>query len=148
VIFLRVRGYLASFFLGRCGIDLRLGRNISFYNPSKLWIGSHVYLAYGCVCLAGEQPISIGDQVIMGPYCVLASSNHTCDAGSFRYGEPESAPITIKKGSWLGAHVVVTSGSTVGQGSLIAAGAIVVGSLPDRVMAGGVPAKVIKAIRE
>ena len=65
VIFLRLRGLLASFFLGECGDDLRLGRNVTFYNPSKIRIGSHVYLAYGCLCLAGDQPISIGDEVII-----------------------------------------------------------------------------------
>jgi acetyltransferase-like isoleucine patch superfamily enzyme len=146
VIFLRLRGYLASHFIGTCGADLRLGRNLTFYNPSKIKIGSHVYLAYGCVCLAGDQPISIGDEVIMGPYCVLASNNHSCQAGSFRYGKPESAPIVIESGSWLGAHVVVTAGSIVGKGVLVAAGAVVVSTLPDSVVAGGVPSKVIKVL--
>lgn len=80
----------------------------------------------------------------MGPYCVLASNNHSRQAGSFRYGKPESAPIVIKRGSWLGAHVVVTAGSTIGQGVLVAAGAIVAGNLPDDVAAGGVPAIPIK----
>jgi len=148
VIFLRLRGFLASPFLGKCGMDLRLGRNISFYNPSKIEIGSHVYLAYGCVFLAGTQSILLGDEVIMGPYCVLASNNHTLQKGSFRYGIPESAAIAVGRGVWLGAHVIVTAGSKIGRGVLVAAGAVVTRNIPDNTLAGGVPVRVIKAFVE
>ena len=146
VIFLRLRGFLASKFFGECGEDLRLGRNVSFYNPGKISLGSHIYMAFGCLYIAGDKPISIGDEVIMGPYCVLASNNHTALGNSFRYGKPESAPIVIKAGCWLGAHVVVTAGSIIGHGVLVAAGAVVTGSIPDRVLVGGMPAKVIKEL--
>ncbi len=147
-VFLRLRGSLARLFLGKCGTDLRLGRNTSFYNPSKIEIGSHVYLAFGCVLLAGTQPISVGDEVVMGPYCVLASENHTRQNGSFRYGYPQPGVIVVGRGSWLGAHVVVTSGSKIGLGALVAAGAVVAGTLPDNVLAGGIPAHIIKALVE
>lgn len=148
VIFLRLRGFWATPFLGKCGVDLRLGRNISFYNPSKIEIGAHVYLAYGCVFLAGAQPIILGDEVILGPYCVLASDNHTRQENSFRYGIPESAPVIVGRGVWLGAHVVVTAGSKIQSGALIAAGAVVTENIPDNALAGGVPAHVIKTFVE
>lgn len=148
VIFLRLRGFLAGLFLSKCGMDLRLARNISFYNPSKIEIGAHVYLAYGCVFIAGEQPISLGDEVLLGPYCVLASNNHTHYKGSFRYGKPESAPIVVGHGSWLGSHVVVTAGSNIGSYTLVAAGAVVTGNIPDHVFVGGVPARIIKSLVE
>lgn len=144
VFFLRLRGFLSKPFLARCGDDLRLGRNVSFYNPSNIHIGSHVYLAFGCVLLAGTQPISLSDEVIMGPYCVLASNNHTLHEGSYRYGNPESAAIAVGRGVWLGAHVVITSGSIINEGTLIAAGAVVTGNIPENVIAGGVPARVIR----
>ena len=148
VIFLRLRGFLARLFLGKCGVDLRLARNISFYNPSKIEIGSHVYLAFGCVFLAGAKTISLGNEVSIGPYCVLTSENHTRQNGSFRYGLTQHGDICIKHGSWLGAHVIVTAGSSIGQGTLVAAGAVVTGIIPDNTIAGGVPACVIKAIGE
>ena len=148
VIFLRLRGSLAGLFLGRCGKDLRLGRYLSFYNPSKIEIGSHVYLAYGCVLLAGNQPVCVGDEVTTGPYCVLASENHTRKNNSYRYGAPEAAPIFIESGVWLGAHVVVTAGVVVGRGTLVAAGAVVTKDLPENVLAGGTPACVLKSFNE
>jgi acetyltransferase-like isoleucine patch superfamily enzyme len=144
VIFLRLRGFLTGLFLGKAGEDLRLARNISFYNPSKVEVGAHVYLAYGCVFISGEQPIVLGDEVLLGPYCVLASNNHTHYKGSFRYGKSESATTVVGSGSWLGSQVVVTAGSKIGSDTLVAAGAVVAGAFPDHVLLGGVPARIIK----
>ncbi len=148
VVFLRLRGNLARLFFGKCAKDLRLGRNLSFYNPSKIEIGAHVYIAYGCVILAGDYSIRLSDEVVMGPYCVLASENHTRQMGSFRYGLPQSAPILVGRGSWLGAHVTVTAGSKIGAGTLVAAGAVVAGEIPNNALAGGVPARIIRVFAE
>lgn len=143
VTFLRLRGWLASWFLGSCGKNLRLGRNITFYNPSRISIGSDVYIAYGCWFMAGEQ-ISISDGVIFGPYCVIVSSNHSRSEQSFRYGTPVIEPIQIECGAWVAAHVTVTAGATVGRGTLIAANSVVRGEIPDNVLAAGQPARIVK----
>ena len=144
VFFLRLRGWLSRPFFGKCGSDLRLGRNLTFYNPANLEIGAHVYLAYGGVFLAGNERITIGDEVVVGPYCVLVTENHSRLDGSYRFGRLKPGPIAIRSGSWLGAQVVVTAGSVVGVGSLVAAGAIVTGEFPSNCMLGGVPARKIK----
>ena len=145
VIFLRLRGFLARPFLGKCGKNFRLGRNITFYNPSKISVGRDVYIAYGCWFMAGER-ITVGDGLLFGPYCVVVSSNHQRVAGSYRFGTSKQAPISIGFGSWVGAHVTITAGSSIGKGSLVAAGAVVNGVFPDNAMLGGVPAKVIKLL--
>jgi acetyltransferase-like isoleucine patch superfamily enzyme len=143
VLFLRLRGRLVKPFLGSCGVDLRLGRNVCFYNPSFIHLGSNVYIAYGCWFMGGDH-ITIGDEVLFGPYCVVVSANHTQLNGSFRYGEPERAPITVGNGSWLAAHVTLTAGSRIGNGVLVAAGAVVKDEIPSHVLVGGAPARVIK----
>jgi acetyltransferase-like isoleucine patch superfamily enzyme len=145
VIFLRIRGWLAHWFVRKSGDDLRLARNITFYNPSSISLGSHVYIAYGCVLLCVEN-IFIDDEVMLGPYCVVVSGNHVRYAGSFRYGPDQLIPIRIGAGAWLGAHVVVTAGAQIGQGTLIAAGAVVNGEIPSDCMAGGMPARIIKEL--
>ena len=145
VIFLRLRGFLARPFLGNCGKNLRLGRNITFYNPSKIKIGRDVYIAYGCWFMAGGS-ISVGNEALFGPYCAVVSSNHQRIGGSFRYGEPIHAPISVGFGSWVGANVTLTAGSSIGKGSLVAAGAVVSGVFPDNTMLGGVPACGIKSL--
>lgn len=143
VIFLRLRGWLAKHFLGSCGQDLRLGRGIVVYNPINVKLGSHVYLAYGSVLLANDF-IVIEDEVMLSPYVVIVSDNHSRELGSFRYGKPKLAPVWIKRGVWVGSHAVITAGVTIGEGSLVGAGAVVTRDIPDHVMAGGVPARVIK----
>jgi maltose O-acetyltransferase len=100
VPFLRLRGWLAACFLGSCAGDLRVGRNVYIYNPAQLRVGRSVYLAWGTVMLGGDL-ITIGDEVMVGPYCVLGSSDHTSLDGSFRYAVPRRAPIVVGKGSWL-----------------------------------------------
>lgn len=135
VIFLRLRGLLFSFFLGSCGKDFRCGRKVTFYNPINIHIGSHVYIAYGC-WINGADRITLEDEVLLGPYCILAASNHTRIGQSFRYGRTKSAPILVKKGSWLGAQVILLAGSQVGIGSVIAANTLVRGIVPDNVIYG------------
>lgn len=145
--FLQLRGALARPFFGSCGCNLRLGRNLCFYNPSVIKLGRDVYVAYGSWFMGGEE-ICIGDEVLIGPYCVVASSNHTRSEGSFRYGKSDQVSIDIHPGCWLASHVTVTAGSTIGKGALIAAGSVVTGVIPADVIAGGTPAHTLRELRE
>jgi len=145
VVFLHWRGFLVRPFLGSCGRNLGVGRNVVFYNPALIHIGHDVHISYGCLFLATDH-IWIEDQVMFGPYCVLNSGDHTRIAGSFRFGESNLAPITIEKGAWLGAHVVVTAGVTVGHGALLAANAVATRDVSSDSLFGGVPAKAIKSL--
>ena len=147
VLFLRLRGALIRPFLGSCGANLRLGRNITFYNPANIHIGRDVYIALGC-WLNGNERIDIGDEVLFGPYCCVVTSNHTRLNGSFRFGESRKAPIKIKRGAWIAAHVTITAGTTVGAGTLIAASAVARGEIPDHVLAAGQPTAVIRAFED
>ena len=147
LIFLRLRGALARHFLRSCGPNLRLGRNVTFYNPINVHIGRDVYFAYGGMVLA-DDIITIDDEVMLGPYCIINSGNHARKAGSYRYGKSILSPIRIGRGAWLGAHSVVTAGSRIGRGSVIAAGSLVGGKIPDSVMAIGTPARAMSAVTD
>lgn len=145
IIFIRLRGFLTSFFLGSCGRNFRLGRNVTFYNPKNIFIGNNVYIAYGNWFSAGEI-ITLEEETIIGPYNVFASSNHTKIKNSFRFGKAENKPITIMKGTWIGANCTITAGTSIGKGCLIAANSSVIKSFGDNFMIAGVPAKIIKEI--
>lgn len=147
VLFLKLRGRLVRPFLGRCGSHLNLGRNVTFHNPSLVEVGNYVHISYGCMFSAVTK-ISIDDEVMFGPYCVVISGDHTLHEGSFRFGEVKSQPIKIMRGSWLGAHVVITAGCCIGEGSLMAAGAVVSHDIEGCTMVGGVPARPIKYLLE
>lgn len=145
VAVLRFRGWLAHFFLGSCGKDLRLGRGIVFYNPSEFKIGKHVYIAYGN-WFSASALITLSDEVVIGPKNVFASGNHTKEKGSFRYGKPDSKEIVVGIGSWIGANCTITAGVTIGNGSLIGANTVVTKNVPDNVLFTGNPGKIIKEI--
>lgn len=145
VALMRLRGWLAHFFLGSCGKDLRLGRDIVFYNPSQIKIGKHVYIAYGN-WFSASALITISDEVIIGPKNVFASGNHTKENNSFRYGIPHNKDIMIGKGSWVGANCTITAGVIIGNGSLIGANTVVTKEVPNSVMFAGNPGRVIKEI--
>ena len=147
VLFYRLRGWVVRRFLGSSGGNLRIGRHVFMHNPKNIKVGHNVFLAYGC-CLMANGEIRIGDEAMLGPYCVLAAGNHTRVNKSFRYGPAQSAPVTIGQGVWIGAHSTLTAGVTVGTGSVIAAGAVVTKDIPAGVMAAGVPARVVKNLEE
>jgi len=143
VFFIRLRGKMARPFFKKCGKNLGIGRNVTFYNPSKIEIGKSVYIAYGCWFL-GAGRLVIDDEVMFGPYVVTTPSNHTKLKQSYRYGVPKKGEIYIGKGSWVGAHSTIVLGARMGVGSLLAANSVLNSNVEDGAIYGGVPARFIK----
>jgi maltose O-acetyltransferase len=141
----RFRGFLFRPFFGACGPGLRMGARVHLGWPSKIRLGTKVLLVEG-VWLEGVGGLEIEDEVLVGPYCVITSSSHTFVDGSASRGPLELGRTRIGRGSWLAAHVVVKAGVTIGRGALVAGNAAVVKDVPDGMVAGGVPAKVIGAV--
>lgn len=143
VALIRIRGRLATPFFKKCGKNLGLGRNLTFYDPSKIEIGKDVYIAYGCWFSAGFG-ICIGDEAQFGPYVVLTTASHTRQDRSYRYGLFEGQQILIGKGTWIGAHCILAAGTQIGNGSAVGANSFVNSIIPEDVVCAGSPVKVIK----
>jgi acetyltransferase-like isoleucine patch superfamily enzyme len=111
------------------------GKNIS--------VGKNVFINSGCR-FQDQGGITIGDGALIGHNVVLATLNHDIDPNKRCTMHP--APIVIGKNVWIGANATVVPGVTIGDGSIIAAGAVVTKDVPANVIVGGVPAKVIKKI--
>lgn len=92
--------------------------------------------------------VRMGDGVNIGHHTTLITSTHLIGASVRRAGLLTTAPITIEDGAWLGARVTVLPGVTIGRGAVIGAGALVTKDIPPNVLAGGVPARVIKPLPE
>ena len=144
VIFIRFRGYLARPFFKKCGKNLGIGRNVTFYNPSAIEIGDNVYIALGCWFL-GVGKIVIHDEVMFGPYVVVSTANHTKSGNSFRFGDNRIGNIVIGKGSWVGAHSTLVVGANIGEGSVVAANSVLNTKVADNNLFGGVPAVFLKS---
>jgi acetyltransferase-like isoleucine patch superfamily enzyme len=120
------------------GVLAEIGLGITIGDCSALGAGSF---------LGGQGGIRIGSDVIMGPGVRIFSENHRFDALDIpiRKQGVRRRGVRIGDDCWIGASVTIVDGVTIGDGCVVAAGAVVTSNLPPRCVAGGVPARVIKA---
>lgn len=109
----------------------------------NIHLGKRVFINAGCK-FQDQGGIIIGDDVLIGHNCVIATLNHLMDPA--RRADMVPAPVRIGNKVWIGANVTILQGVTVGEGAVIAAGAVVNKDVPPRTVVGGVPAKVLKTI--
>lgn len=111
----------------------------------NLQLGSNVFINANCsfLDLGG---ITIEDGVMIAPAVVISSESHPVGAEDRRKMLP--GHVHINKGAWIGANATVLSGVTIGENSVVAAGAVVTADVPNNVVVGGIPAKVIKKLNE
>lgn len=106
-------------------------------------LGKRVFINSGCK-FQDQGGIIIGNDVLVGHNCVIATLNHVMDPD--RRADMIPAPVIIGDKVWIGANVTILQGVTIGEGAVIAAGAVVNKDVPPHTVAGGIPAKVIKKI--
>lgn len=140
---IKIRGFLVSIFLPGCPKNLTLGRDVTLLGVDNLIIGDDVYIAKGG-WFNGKGGITIEDEVVFAPYCVVVSTAHGFKENSVRWGGTHFKPVSIGKGTWVASHCTIASGTTIGKGCLIGANSMVNGFFEDNSFLGGVPAKFIK----
>ncbi len=96
--------------------------------------------------LVAHHSLVIGDDVFTGPYVYVTDQNHGYEDPDEPIGRqmPLNAAVSIGSGSWLGTGAVVLPGASIGRNVVVAAGSVVRGTVPDRCVVAGVPAKVIR----
>ena len=133
------------------GILGKMGENCCIRSPFfcdygyNIEVGDNFFANYNFVVLDGAKVI-IGNNVFIAPNVGLHNAGHPLDAETRNQGIEYARPIRIEDDVWIGAGVQICPGVTIGRGAVIAAGSIVTRDIPPRVVAGGVPAKVIKPI--
>lgn len=106
-------------------------------------IGKNVFINFDCTFL-DLGGITIEDNVLIAPKVSLLSEGHPLspqNRHSLMVGH-----IHIKKNVWIGAGAIILHGVTIGENSIVAAGAVVSKDVPSNTLVGGVPAKFIKTI--
>ncbi|QEC67338.1 sugar O-acetyltransferase [Panacibacter ginsenosidivorans] len=106
-------------------------------------IGKRVFINHACsfLDLGG---ITIEDDVLIGPKVNLITENHPLDPSNRKSLDLKS--ILLKRNAWIGAGSTILPGITVGENSVVAAGAVVNKDVPDNTIVGGIPAKIIRTI--
>lgn len=120
-------------------LDIMVGAN------GTMEIGEGTFINYG-VSMTAIERVSIGRNCSIGTYVMIIDNDFHSLAPEHRDIRPPSKPITIGDNVWLGGHVIVLPGVTIGDGSVIGAGSVVTGDIPPRSLAVGTPAKVIRTL--
>lgn len=116
-------------------------------------LGPEPVLRLGDRCVIGRgsniiahHSIDIGDDVFTGPYVYITDQNHSYADIDVPVGRqwPVNSSVRIGAGTWLGTGAVILPGANIGRNVVVAAGAVVRGTVPDYAVVGGVPAKVLK----
>lgn len=137
--------------LQTCGNQVSIPHSVKIYG-NCMQVGDQVYFGEDNLFMCTNAPIVIGSRVMFGPRVTMISGDHRIDiVGKYMVdvGEedklPENdQPITLAGDNWIGANVTILKGVTIGEGAVVAAGALVTRDVPPYEIVGGVPAKVIK----
>lgn len=106
-------------------------------------IGKNVFINFDCVFL-DLGGITIEDGVLIAPKVSLLTEGHPIPPNERHALVPKA--IHLKKNAWIGANATILQGVTIGENSVVAAGSVVSKDVPDNVVVGGTPAKIIKKI--
>jgi len=127
-----------------CGISIGPHSSIHmqcrFYNPRSVTIGRNSIINRG-VLLDGRFPLTIGSNVSVSEEVMFVTLEHDPDSPTF---ENRGAPIVVQDRVFVGTRALILPGVTVGEGAVIAAGAIVTRDVEPYTIVAGVPARFLR----
>lgn len=138
----RIRMLIAKQFIWSCGKNVNIEPDCYF--NCELQIGDNSGVGQYSQ-LHGN--VTIGKNVLMGPYCLIYTCNHSfkrTDIPIIEQGFDKKRPVIIGDDVWIGARVTILPGVHIGNGCIIAAGSIVVKDIPPYSIAVGNPATIKK----
>lgn len=141
------RRELLTELLGEVGDGTEIRAPLRVDYGSHIRIGARSFVNFGLVAL-DVAAITIGDDVQIGPNVQLLTPTHPVEPGPRRDKWESAEPITIGDNVWLGGGVIVCPGVTIGADTVVGAGAVVTRDLPERVVAVGNPARVVREISD
>ncbi|NDK32646.1 sugar O-acetyltransferase [Nesterenkonia haasae] len=131
--------------IGELGQDVQIRAPLRVDYGTHMSIGDRTFVNTGLVAL-DVAPITIGSDCLIGPNCQLLTPTHPLEAGPRRDKWESAEPIILEDNVWLGGGVIVCPGVTIGENSVIGAGAVVTRTIPANVVAVGNPARVVKKL--
>lgn len=136
-------------FLSRI-ISSKIDESVAVFTPLYINYGKHtkigknVFINFDCVFL-DLGGITIEDNVLIAPKVSLLTEGHPIEPQDRHSLIPR--PIHIKRNAWIGANATILQGVTIGENAVVAAGSVVSKDVPDNMIVGGIPAKIIKEIK-
>nr|WP_250208041.1 DapH/DapD/GlmU-related protein [Curvibacter sp. CHRR-16] len=117
------------------------------YGRGQLSIGANSWISPGGIIHTHpDAQIVIGARCDIGPGVEIHPGSHEIGTGERRAGAGTAAPVIVEDGCWIGARTLILGGVTIGTGSIVAAGSVVVSDVPPHTLVAGVPAKVKRSL--
>lgn len=113
----------------------------------NIHVGENFYANFDCVFLDVCE-IRMGDNCMLGPGVHIYTATHPLNTMERISGAEYGIPVTIGHNVWIGGRAVINPGVNIGNNVVIASGAVVTKDVPDNVVVGGNPARVLKQIEE
>lgn len=125
-------------------LGAKIGQSIIFrktelLEPQKLLIGDHVSIGWHCL-IDARGGLAIGDNVNISSYVRIITAGHDVKSSSF---EGTTGRVRIDKNVWLATGCTVLEGVHIGEGAVVACGAVVTKDVPPFTVVGGIPARKI-----
>ncbi len=136
------RAFCGKLILDKCGKKVNIESKAIF--SSRVELGDRSGIGSGSI-ITGK--CTIGNDVMMGPNCIIYTRNHKIDDVTVpmnTQGNAEEKPVTIGDDVWIGGRVIILPGVKIGSHSVIGAGAVVTKDVPEWAIAVGNPATVKK----
>lgn len=131
--------------LGQHGERVSVQATFNCDNGQNIHVGEDFLSNYNLTIL-DIAPVNIGSHVMIGPNVDIYTVNHLLQAIERRDYLAQAQPVTIGDDVWIGGKVAIMPGVTIGSDVVVAAGAVVTKDIPDGVLVGGVPARIIKRL--
>ena len=142
----KVRAFCGKLMLEHCGKNVNIEQGARFSSAVRLGDNSGIGINARI-----EAHVTIGNDVMMGPECMMFTSNHASADLTFpmnRQGFDAPRPIVIEDDVGIGARVSILPGGRVGKGSIIGAGSVVTHDVAPYSIVGGNPARLIRSRKE
>lgn len=131
------------------GIGHDIGEGTKIVGPiectGKLIVGKNCWIGKN-LKVNGNGTVIIGDNCDIAPEVTFQTGGHEIGGRERRAGEGKIFEQRVGNGTWIGGRVTILNNATIGDSCVIAACACASGDIPDNVLAGGVPAKIIRRI--
>jgi maltose O-acetyltransferase len=130
-----------------------IGENVTIWTPfnciygDNIHIGNNVFINLNCMIIDNNR-VEIGDHVMFGPGVQIYTAAHELEAESRDQGWEVTKPIRIGKSVWIGGNAILLPGVTIGEKSVVGAGAVVTHDVPASLVVAGNPARVIREIEQ
>lgn len=138
----KMRAFCGKLILDHCGKNVNIEKGAQF--SAEVSLGDNSGIGVNAII---SSYVTIGNDVMMGPYCMMFTTNHGIDDLSvpmWKQPSTEPKPIIIEDDVWIGARVIILPGVQVGKGSVIGAGSVVTHNVEPYSIVAGNPARLIR----